>query len=138
MLRELKNTPNTMVGFLATAEVTRDEFDKVVLPAVYEFVQRTERLNYLFVLCSPLRHITIGTLMNEALEKLNAHDKWNRVAVVTDASEIVWVKEAFKETVPGEFKVFTYDELIQAINWAGEQDGIHEKQVFQPPSDGTD
>jgi SpoIIAA-like len=138
MLRELKNTPNTMVGFLATAEVTQGEFDKIVLPAVSEFVQRTERLNYLFVLCAPIRHVAIGTLMNEALEKLNTHDKWNRVAVVTDASEIVWVTEAFKETVPGEFKVFTYDKLVQAIDWAGEQDGTYNRQVFQSPADGTD
>jgi SpoIIAA-like len=138
MLRELKNTPNTLVGFLATSEVTQGEFDKIVLPAVSEFVQRTERLNYLFVLCKPISNIIIGTLMNDALVKLNTHDKWNRVAVVTDASEIVWVTEAFRKTVPGEFKVFPYDKLVQAIDWAGEQDGAHNKQVFQPPSDGTD
>lgn len=138
MLREMKNTPNTMVGFFATAEVTNDEFDKIVLPAVHEFVQRTDRLNYLFVLCTPMKQITIPELMNEALLKLNTQDKWNRAAVVTDSSEITWVTEAFKKVVSGEFKAFTYDNLIDAIHWAGEQSGTGEKQVFQKSPDGRE
>jgi SpoIIAA-like len=127
-----------MVGFLATAEVTHEEFDKIVLPAVYEFVQRTDQLNYLFVLCTPLRHITIGDFMNEALVKLNTQNKWNRVAIVTDSNEIVWVTEAFRKVVAGEFRAFTYDKLVQAIRWTGEQNGKGDQQVFQSSSDGTD
>jgi hypothetical protein len=138
MIRELKNTPNTMVGFLATAEVTNDEFDKIVLPALSEFVRRTDKLNYLFVLCTPIRHITIPELMNDALAKLNTADKWNRVAVVADTSEVTWVTEAFKKVVPGEFKAFTYDKIVQAIRWTGEQTGEGERQVFQPLADRTD
>lgn len=127
-----------MVGFLATEEVTHEEFDKIVLPAVSEFVQRTDQLNYLFVLCKPLRHITIGDFMNEALVKLNTQNKWNRVAVVTDSDEIVWVTEVFRKVVPGEFKAFTYDNLGQAIRWTGQQNKNGDKQVFQSSSDGTD
>jgi len=138
MIRELKNTPNTMVGFLATTEVTHDEFDKIVLPVVSEFVQRTDKLNYLFVLCTPMKHITLGELMNDLLVKLNTQGKWNRAAVVTDTSEVKWVTEAFRKVVPGEFKAFTYDNLVQAIRWAGEQNGTGERQVFQSSADGTD
>jgi len=138
MIKELKDTPNTMVGFIASDEVTQAEFDKVILPAVQELVQRTDKLNYLLVVDTPLKNFTIGAWMRDAMLGLNNINKWNRAAIVTDVEGIKWFTELFSKVVPGEFKGFNHSELDRAINWVGEQTGIKEKQVFQQPADATE
>ncbi len=138
MIKELKDTPNTMVGFVASDEVTKADFDKVVLPAVNELVQRTDKLNYLLVVNTPLKNFTIGAWLRDAMLGLNNINKWNRAAIVTDTDGIKWFTELFSKVVPGEFKGFNHSELDRAINWVGEQNGIKEKQVFQQPADVTE
>lgn len=137
MIHELKNTPNTMIGFVATDDVTQGEFDKVVLPGIDELVKRTDKLNYLFVLETPLRNFTIGAWMTEAMLRLNNIDKWNRAAVVTDVEGVKTFTE-FSKIMPGEFRGFTHDELSEAIRWVGEQEGLSPNQVFQEEGDSKD
>jgi hypothetical protein len=138
MIKELKDTPNTMVGFVVSDEVTKEEFDKVILPAVQELVQRTDKLNYLLVVDTPLKNFTIGVWLRDAMLGLNNINKWNRAAIVTDVEGIKWFTELFSNVVPGEFKGFNHSELDRAITWVGEQNGIKEKQVFQHPADATE
>lgn len=135
MIHELKDTPNTMVGFEATHDLSKEDFDKVVLPAVDELVKRTDKLNYLFVLEPSIKSSTIGMWMTDAMLGLNHIDKWNRAAIVTDAEVLTSLTDQFGKEVPGEFRGFTSDSLLDAIHWVGEQDGLFQKQVFQEEGD---
>lgn len=138
MIQELKDTPNTMVGFVATHDVSKEDFDKVVLPAVDELVKRTDKLNYLFVLETPLRNFTIGAWMTDAMLGLNNINKWNRAAIVTDTEGVKSFTKLFSKVMPGEFKGFNQDELSEAIRWVGEQDGHSPKLVFQEEGDSKE
>lgn len=138
MIQELKDTPNTMVGFMATHDVTKEDFDKIVLPAVAELVKRTDKLNYLFVLETPLKNFTIGAWMTDAMFTLNNINKWNRAAIVTDAEGVKAFTKIFSKVMPGEFRGFNHDELNQAIKWVGEQEGHSPKQVLQEEGDSRE
>lgn len=138
MIKELKDTPNTMVGFVVSDEVTKEDFNKVMLPAVSELVQRTDKLNYLLVVDTPLKNFVIGAWLQEAMLGLNNIGKWNRAAIVTDKKGIKRFTELFRKVVLGEFKGFNHSELDKAINWVGEQSGLKEKQVFQQPADARE
>ncbi len=122
MIKELKNTPDTMVGFVATDDVTKEDFDEVVLPAVKELVDRTNKLNYLLVLETQLKDFTVGAWIKDALLGLTNMTKWNRVAIVTDSKGIQYFTGLFSKVVPGEFKGFNQSELKAAISWVGGQD----------------
>lgn len=123
-----------MVGFRATRDVTKDDFDKVVLPAVAELIQRTDELNYMLVLDTPLKNFTIGAWIKDALLGLNNLNKWNRVAIVSDSESLNTFTDMFGKIVPGEYKGYTPEQMNDAINWVSGQ-GIFEKQVFQPEDD---
>lgn len=88
MIKQLIDIPNTLVAFHATNDVTKDDFDHVVLPAVAELGLRTDRLNYLLVLDSPIQNIHIGEWMDGILIQLNSSFTWNRVAIISDAEGI--------------------------------------------------
>ena len=136
MIQELKDTPNTMVGFRATGEITKEDFDSIVLPAVHELVKRTDKLNYLLVLDTALKNFTIGTWLKDAMLILNNIGKWNRAAIVSDCDDIN--TDIFSKVVPGEYKTFAHDKLDKAIIWAGEQDGTHTVQVFAEEGEKED
>lgn len=131
MIQELKDTPNTMVGFRAIGEITKEDFDKVVLPAVAELVKRIDKLNYLLILDTPIKEFTFGAWMSDAMLGLNNMTKWNRVAIISDSSAIQSFTDIFSKIMPGEFRGYEPSQLKEAINWVGEQNGIVEKQVLQ-------
>lgn len=137
MITQLKNIPNTMVGFRASKEVTKDDFDKVVLPAVAELIQRTDELNYMLVLDTPLKNFTIEAWIKDALLGLNNISKWNRVAIVSDSESLSTFTNMFGKVMPGDFKGYTTEQVNEAIEWVSGQ-GILEKQVFQPEDDSRE
>ena len=137
MITQLKNIPNTMVGFRASNEVTKDDFDKIVLPAVAELVQRTDELNYLLILDTPIKNFTLGAWIKDALLGLNNLNTWNRAAIVSDSGNINSFTNMFSKVMPGEFKGFTPDKLDEAIEWVSGQ-GFLEKQVFQAEDDSRE
>ena len=100
MIEELKDTPNTMVGFRATGDITKEDFDHVVLPAVAELVKRTDKLNYLLVLDTAIKNFTIGVWLKDAMLGLNNLGKWNRGAIVTDSEGINAFTGLFSQVVP--------------------------------------
>ena len=110
-------------------------FDHVVLPAVAELEQRTDKLNYLLVLDNPLQDMHIGDWMEGALTRLNILNTWNRAAIVSDTEGIDKYGERYGKAMPGGFKGFSHDEYKDAIQWAGEQNDAGSRQVFQQEGD---
>lgn len=137
MITQLRDIPNTMVGFRASNEVTKDDFDKVVLPAVAELIQRTDELNYMLVLDTPLKNFTMGAWIKDALMGLNNLNKWNRVAIISDSESLNTFTDMFSKVMPGEFRGYEPKQLDEAIEWVSGQ-GIVEKQVFQDEDDSRE
>lgn len=113
--------PN-MVGFIATGEVTKNDFENVVIPAVDEVVQKTGELNYLLVIDTALKNFTAGARWQDALLGIKKITKWHRAAIVSDSSGINTFTNVFSVVVPGEFKGFKPEELKDAISWVSSKD----------------
>ena len=137
MLLELKDTPNTMVGFRVSGEDTQDEFYKIVLPAVQELILRTGKLNCLFILDQPA-DFSFGTWLQNSMIETNNTDKWNRVAIVTASGSSIQMGKVFHTIVPGELKIFSNDEVGEAIVWVSEQTSLSKQMVYQEEDDGRD
>jgi len=129
MIRHLNNLPATMVGFVATDEVTKEDFEAVVLPAVQELVDRTGILNYLLVLNTEIKNFTLGAWMKDALLGISHISKWNRVAIVSESEGIKTFTDLFSKVVPGEFRGYDSSELQEAINWVSGAEEIAPKSI---------
>lgn len=137
MIKQLNDTPNTLVAFWATREVTKEDFDSVVLPAVSELVKRIDKLNFLLVLDTSFKKNGRGAWLEDAMLGLNNFNKWNRAAIVTESGGKNFVTEIFGKIVPGEFRTYPHSKLDEAIEWVGEQTGAL-KQVFQEEGDSKE
>lgn len=111
------DTVDNMVAFRALAEVTKDDFKTVVVPAIEELVKRTNQINFLLVLDTDLKDFTAGAWLQDAMIGLKHLGKWNRSAIVTDSDDIIAFTNGFSVIMPGEFKGFKKETFNKALNW---------------------
>ena len=106
-----------MVGFVASHEVTKDDFDKIVVPAISELMRRTDKLNYLFVVDTPLKNLSLASWLRDAMHRLNSLKTWHRAAIVADPAHVKSFADFFGNMVPGEFKGFPFEHFDRAVEW---------------------
>jgi hypothetical protein len=121
MIQLIDNLPANMVGFRATGEVNKNDFNAVVIPHVKAVVEKTGKLNYLLLLDTSVKNLTFGAWIKDALLGIKNLTKWNRAAIVSDSAMIRKFTDIFSVLIPGEFKGFEYNDLKQAIDWTAEK-----------------
>ena len=120
MIQQITDLPENMVGFRASGEVTKDDFD-IVLKKVEEIVEKTGKLNYLLYLETSPANFTIGAWMKDGLLGVQNITKWNRAAIVSDSEIVKKFTDVFSDIMPGEFRGFEMDDLQHAIDWTSEK-----------------
>ena len=120
MIERLADLPPYVVGLKAVGEVTQEDYDNVVLPAVNKVTKEYEGLSFLMVLETDIKNITFGAWMRDAWISLKEYAHWKRVAVVTDQKVAATLNNSLRYVFPGESKSFSFDELEQARTWVTE------------------
>lgn len=120
MIQQITDLPENMVGFRASGEVTKDDFD-IVLQKVEEIVEKTGKLNYLLYLETSPANFTIGAWVKDGLLGVQNLTKWNRAAIVSDSEMVEKFTDVFSDIMPGEFRGFEMDDLQHAIDWTSEK-----------------
>jgi len=121
MIQVIPDTPNNIAAFRATGEVTKENYQTVVLPEIERLLKQINHINFLLVLDTELENFTTGAWVQDALLGLKNLAKWNRAAIVTDSDTIISFTNGFSYIVPGEFKGFKKTEYDQAVTWVSEE-----------------
>ncbi|PAM91595.1 STAS/SEC14 domain-containing protein [Flavobacterium sp. IR1] len=116
MIHQIDTTDN-IVAFRALAEVTKEDFLRVVVPAVEHLVKQINEINFLLVLDTDIKNFTAGAWLQDALLGLKHLGKWNRAAIITDSEEIITFTNGFSYVIPGEFRGFKKENFNKALNW---------------------
>jgi hypothetical protein len=117
MIELMKNLPSNVVGFRASGEVSKDDYDKVVFPAVEDLVKRTGELNYLYVVDTPFKNFKLGAWWEDAMLSLAKASKRHRAAIVSASEGANTFTDLWGKIFPGEFRGFRPEELDQAKRW---------------------
>jgi len=115
------NLPSNVVGFRATGNVTREDFEQVVMPEVERLIKKTGKLNYLLILDTPLKEFTFGAWMQDVLLGIRHLTQWNRAAIITDSSGLQHFTQIFSALMPGEFRGFDKLDIDVAVDWVSEK-----------------
>lgn len=116
MIHQIDTTDN-IVAFRALGEVTKEDFVKVVVPAVDQLIKQFHEINFLLVLDTDIENFTTGAWLEDAMLGLKHLGKWNRAAIVTESDEIIAFTNGFSIVIPGEFKGFKMMDFNRALNW---------------------
>ena len=117
MLKIMDNVPANVVGFIATGEVTKQDYETVLIPAVDKAAKEFGELHFLLVLDTDVKNFTLGAWWNDAKVGLKHLTKWKKMAIVSDQKGVEKMTDLLSYVMPGESKGFTHAELQEAVKW---------------------
>jgi hypothetical protein len=118
---ELIPLSSNIAAFRATGEVTKEDYQNVVLPEIERVIKLVGHINFLLILDTEIENYTSGAWIQDALLGLKNIGKWNRVAIVTDSNTIISLTNKFSYLVPGEYRGYKKAEYDPAITWVSEE-----------------
>lgn len=117
MLQFIKDLPDDVVGIHATGEVTKEDYDKVLIPRIDDLAKKQGKIKYLLVLETDVSNFSAAAWWDDLKIGLKHFTEWNKIAVVTDQKGVEWFTDVFKYFIPGKSKGFPLNELDEAVRW---------------------
>lgn len=114
---QLISSPDNVVAFRATGEITQDDYKTVVFPTVEKLIDRIDEINFLFLIDTEIKNFTAAAWMEDVMLGLKNLGKWNRTAIVTDSENAISFTNGFSYILPGEFKGYKKEDFNEALNW---------------------
>ncbi|HEX7279446.1 MAG TPA: STAS/SEC14 domain-containing protein [Solirubrobacterales bacterium] len=119
MIERIEEMPAGTIGLRASGQLTREDYQDVLEPALREGVESGElRLVFALTDFDGLGH---GAWVEDAKTGMEAwvrnHSAWKRFALVTDVEWVAKAMRAFAWLAPGEVRVFGLGELGAAREW---------------------
>ena len=117
MINILEDAPDNVAAFRATGEVTKDDYDNIVIPSIDALVKKQDKINFLLVVDAKMKNFTAGALLKDLAVGLRHFTKWHKMAIVSEESGVIRFTDFFSYIAPGEAKGFTHAELEEAKHW---------------------
>ncbi len=117
MITHLTDYPSNVVAFRATGEVTKADYDNVVIPAIDALVTKQDFINFLLIVDTAMKNFTIGALLKDLGVGLKHFTKWHKMAIVSEEAGVIKFTDYFSYIAPGEAKGFYHSQLEEAKQW---------------------
>jgi len=118
MIKNITTGYQNLVAFEFQGEVSKADFDSVIMPAVNDLVENYDELNLVYYINTELKNFDVGAWWQDAMLGLKNITKWHKAAIVTENSAVQKFTELFGIIMPGSFKAFDKEQLQEAIDWA--------------------
>jgi hypothetical protein len=124
MLEPIDEMPEGTAGFRATGEVSREEYENILLPWMRAAGDSGQPIRLLFQMGPGFEKFTPGALVTDLTKGaplgIRHWKAWQRMAVVTDVGWARHAVELMGWMAPGELKLYGLDEIDQAKAWLAE------------------
>ena len=117
MIQRITDVPSYVAGFEASGEVTKVDYENIVMPIVKEVVSTHGHIHFLLVLKTDVGNFTFGAWWQDALLGLKNLTSWKKMAIVSNQDGVQKFTDIFSVVVPGESKGFALNELEEAKVW---------------------
>lgn len=120
MIKKIPNLPENVLGFTASGEVTAEDYERVMIPAVDELFDREGTVRFVYHLGKDFTGFEAGAMWDDAKLGFKHLTGWEKVAVVSDVEWIRGAMQIFGFVIPGHVKIFHNSELTEATQWLSE------------------
>ena len=117
MIERMEGLPAGVVGLRATGEVTKLDYELVVVPLFDELRAKGERIHMLFLFPDGFHSFTAGAAWEDTKLGLRHMRLLRRCAVVSDTTWLRATCRAMSVVVPTRLRVFEEGDLDEAIAW---------------------
>jgi hypothetical protein len=117
MIELLKGFPDNVVAVSCKGRVTKDDYDKVLVPTVEKALKTHDKVRLYYEAGPEFGGIDPGAAWEDFKVGMEHFTRWQRVAVVTDVDWIRHTMQIFSFIMPGDMRVFPVTEAAQARTW---------------------
>jgi hypothetical protein len=117
MIEQLSTFPNNVLAFVGRGQVTRADYDAVLVPAVEKVLARHNRVRLYYEIATDFTGIDPGAMWEDFKVGIEHLTRWERIAVVTDVEWIRHTIRLFGFLMPGTVKLFPTSEAARARSW---------------------
>lgn len=117
MIEQIKGLPGNVVGFNATGEVTGEDYETVLVPALAEAQDEHGKIRMLLFLGPEFEGYKAAAMWDDAKVGLKHFTHFEKTAIVTDNERVVRSIKTFGFMVPGEIQLFNNAGMEEAKSW---------------------
>jgi hypothetical protein len=117
MITRLEGRPDNVLGLEARGELTSNDYNESLVPAMKQQREKYDKVRLLVVLGDEFAGFTAGALwQDEKLLDTNLFS-FERIAVATDSGPVRGAMHLFGWMIPGGVRLFGADEVDEAKAW---------------------
>jgi phosphoserine phosphatase len=117
MIERLEGFPENVVAVAGTGQVTKEDYEKVLIPAVEAALKTQRKINFYYEMGPQFVGIEVGAAWQDFKEGVRHLFRFEKMALVTDVEWIRRTISGFAVFMPGELRVFPYAEQAAARAW---------------------
>jgi hypothetical protein len=117
MIELISDLPDNVLGFRARGELSSDDYEKTLIPAVDRALESHDKIRLLYVLGGEFDGVTAGAIWDDTRVGFSHITRWEKIAVVTDKDWLRHSVDIFGYLIPGEVKAFREAEEMSARTW---------------------
>ena len=117
MIEQLSTFPDNVLAFVGRGQVTKADYDAVLVPAVAKALARHNRVRLYYEIATDFTGIDPGAMWEDFKVGMEHLTRWERIAVVTDVEWIRHTIRLFGFLMPGTVKLFPTSEAARARSW---------------------
>jgi len=120
MITLMNDLPDHVIGLTASAKITGEDYEKVLIPAVEAKLKTYKKISILYCLGKDFERFTAGAMWDDTKLGMMHLLSWDKAAVVTDVG---WIRNAtrlFSALMPCHVKIFAEKDLDEAKKWVSE------------------
>ncbi len=118
MIEPIESAPDGVLAFKAVGEVTKEDYESVLEPAIQATIEDRGKVRFVYVLGPDFTGYSAAAAWEDTKLGMGEIKAWERCAIVTSHDWIAHLSKAFGWTMPGHLRVFAMDELGDAMTWA--------------------
>ena len=123
MIECMSGLPDGTLGFSFQGQITADDYDHVLTPALDRALEQHDRLKLLAQLGPAFEGYDLGAAWADGREALRHWDGFERLALVSDVAWVRTAVAAFSLVMPCPVRVFANADLEEARRWLAESLG---------------
>lgn len=117
MIEVLSGFPPTVMGFAYKSQVTKEDYEYVLIPAVERALADYKKVRLYFQIDPDFAGMEAGAFWDDFKLGMGYLFRWDRIAVVTDVEWIRHTFKAFSFVIPCATRVFRLEEVSTATEW---------------------
>jgi hypothetical protein len=117
MIEELPGFPDGVVAFAGKGQVSKKDYDEVLIPKVEAAFRRHKNLRMYYELGSQFTGIDPGAAWDDLLVGVEHWTHWQRAAIVTDAEWLRRIISTLRFLIPHQVRLFGTAQAAEAKRW---------------------